>query len=106
VEQDRGRSYEFEYFVEYAGPPVSLTMPVSVRKFSFSGFPPFFEGLLPEGAQLDALLARGKLDRDDCFGQLVAVGRDMVGAVTAEEVPQFVAAGGNLAGAVRAEEVP
>ena len=37
-------------------------------------FPPPFEGLLPEGAQLEALLRNHKIDRDDAFGKLVVVG--------------------------------
>lgn len=83
-ELEPGRSYRFTYDPGYQGPPVSLTMPVEARApFTYAGFPPFFDGLLPEGAQLEALLRRRKLDRGDLFGQLMAVGRDMVGAVTA-----------------------
>jgi serine/threonine-protein kinase HipA len=83
-ELEPGRSYRFSYDHGYEGPPVSLTMPVEPGgQLTFDGFPPFFDGLLPEGPQLDALLRLRKLDRDDLFGQLLAVGRDMVGAVTA-----------------------
>jgi serine/threonine-protein kinase HipA len=35
---------------------------------------------------LDALLRQQKIDRNDLFGQLVTVGRDLVGAVTVEEI--------------------
>ncbi len=83
-EVEKGRSYLFEYQEGYDGPPVSLTMGREVRRYEFSGFPPFFDGLLPEGYQLEALLRLRKLDRDDMFGQLLAVGADMVGAVTVE----------------------
>lgn len=85
-ELEPGSSYRFAYDPDYQGPPVSLTMPVSDGAFSYDGFPPFFDGLLPEGAQLEALLRQRKLDRGDLFGQLVAVGNDMVGAVTAHAV--------------------
>lgn len=85
VEVERGSQYEFVYDEGYSGSGVSLTMPVSGRRFEYAGFPPFFEGLLPEGARLDALLRLRKLDRNDLFGQLVAVGQDMVGEVTAQE---------------------
>ena len=74
--------YVFEYLENYSGQPVSLTMPVNKKKFSFENFPPFFDGLLPEGQQLEGLLRQNKLDRSDYFGQLVAVGNDLVGAVT------------------------
>ncbi len=42
-------------------------------------FPPFFDGLLPEGYQLEGLLKFGKFDRNDLFSQLMAIGEDMVG---------------------------
>jgi serine/threonine-protein kinase HipA len=85
-EQERGKLYKFCYFQEYAGPPISLTMPSSAREYSFAGFPPFFEGLLPEGAQLEGLLRQRKIDRNDLFSQLTAVGNDLVGAVTVREI--------------------
>jgi len=74
--------YEFVYTVNYQGPPVSLTMPVRSRPYEYSNFPPFFEGLLPEGFQLEALLRQAKLDRSDYLGQLLRVGADLVGSVT------------------------
>jgi serine/threonine-protein kinase HipA len=87
-EVEPNKKYEFEYFEIYSGSPVSLTMPVDIKKFSFEMFPPFFDGLLPEGIQLEALLRQKKLDRNDYFGQLAAVGADMVGAVTVEEIEE------------------
>ena len=85
TEGDSGREYRFEYAEGYGGPPVSVTLPVRREVYEFDGFPPFFDGLLPEGFQLEALLRQKKLDRDDRFGQLVAVGADTVGAVTVRE---------------------
>ncbi len=76
--------YCFTYDAAYVGEPLSLTMPVSQQVYEFTTFPPFFDGLLPEGVLLDALLRRYKLDRHDYFGQLLTVGKDMVGAVTVE----------------------
>jgi serine/threonine-protein kinase HipA len=40
--------------------------------------------LLPEGGQLEALLRIRKLDRQDLFGQLLAVGQDVVGSLRVE----------------------
>lgn len=82
LEEHGPASFVFRYLDTYDGAAVSLTMPVSDREFRFEGFPPFFEGLLPEGEMLDGLLRQRKLDRGDLFGQLVAVGEDVVGAVT------------------------
>lgn len=76
--------FSFYYYDGYIGQPISLTMPVQTKEYSFTSFPPFFDGLLPEGMQLDAMLRLKKLDRDDLFGQLIAVGADLVGAVTVE----------------------
>lgn len=76
------RHYEFDYDLAYEGPPVSLTMPVTQLHYAFKQFPPFFDGLLPEGVMLDALLKQAKLDRHDYLGQLLTVGEDVVGAVT------------------------
>ncbi|MEX2400192.1 MAG: HipA N-terminal domain-containing protein [Rhodothermales bacterium] len=75
-------TYTFTYDASYDGSPVSLTMPVSDEPYRLDRFPPFFDGLLPEGAQLEALLRQAKLDRSDLFGQLVTVGQDLVGNVT------------------------
>ena len=78
--------YQFTYRDDYQNAPVSLTMPLTNKVYFFDVFPPFFEGLLPEGRMLEALLRNYKIDRNDYFGQLMIVGQDLVGAVTVEEV--------------------
>jgi serine/threonine-protein kinase HipA len=78
--------YCFRYQPDYMGAPVSLTMPIKNLQYEFNVFPPFFEGLLPEGALLEGLLRKCKLDKNDYFGQLLQVGSDVVGAVTIEEM--------------------
>jgi serine/threonine-protein kinase HipA len=77
--------WRFTYADGYSGKPVSLTIPVSQRVHEFDGFPPVFEGLLPEGGQLEAMLRRYKLDRTDLFGQLIVTGQDLVGSLTVRE---------------------
>ncbi len=79
-------AYRFQYLDEYAGPPISLTIPLARTAYEYDRFPPFFDGLLPEGDMLEGLLRQSKLDRDDLFGQLITVGQEMVGAVTVEEI--------------------
>jgi len=86
TELDFGKKYQFEYFNSYSGTPVSLTMPLNQLVYEFDSFPPFFDGLLPEGYQLDGLLKFGKIDRNDLFSQLVTVGDDLVGNVTVKEI--------------------
>ena len=80
-------TYRFAYDDAFRGEPVSLTMPTSQRVWEFPRFPAPFEGLLPEGVQLDALLRLRKLDRNDLFSQLLAVGRDVVGSLRIEAAP-------------------
>lgn len=76
-----GGAWRFVYEPGYAGPPVSLGLPVRAEHYAFATFPPFLDGLLPEGAQLEALLRRRKIDRRDVYRQLIAVGRDLVGSL-------------------------
>ena len=85
-ELDNGHC-QFQYDFDYAGAPVSVTMPVKPEPYNFGTFPPFFDGLLPEGLMLEALLRQLKIDRRDSFAQLCAVGGDLVGAVTVEQIP-------------------
>ena len=82
-EQARGH-YSFTYEPSYTGEPVSLTLPVRDAAYEFDRFPPVFEGLLPEGRLLEALLRQQKIDRGDLLTQLLLVGGDVVGSLTLE----------------------
>lgn len=84
----RGKEYVFEYFVGYEGLEISQTMPKKIKFYKFDKFPPFFEGLLPEGLQLEGLLKIKKIDKNDYFSQLIEVGDDMVGVVTVKEIAE------------------
>ena len=86
LEELPGGRWRFTYSEGYSGEPVSLTMPVAQTVQEFDRFPPAFEGLLPEGMQLEAMLRRCKLDRSDLFGQLIVGGQDLVGSLTVKEV--------------------
>jgi serine/threonine-protein kinase HipA len=83
-ETERGKKYSFVYLAEYEGPSVSLEMPTTQLIYEYDRFPPFFEGLLPEGMMLEGLLRYTKIDRNDLLSQLIAVGGDLVGNVTVE----------------------
>lgn len=80
----KGTNYRFCYDQEYSGPSVSLEMPTTQKVYQYDCFPPFFEGLLPEGIMLEGLLRQAKLDRSDYMNQLIIVGHDLVGNVTVE----------------------
>jgi len=86
TEIEKNKKYKFTYDDNYNGNPISLTMPVEFKDFNFNSFPSFFDGLLPEGIQLDGLLRFNKIDKDDYFSQLIATGADLVGAVSVEEI--------------------
>jgi serine/threonine-protein kinase HipA len=86
IELEKGKKYQFKYSDDYNGPPVSLTIPLLRREYNYTEFPPFFEGLLPEGIQLEALLRIAKVERNDFFSILLITGKDLVGSVTLEEV--------------------
>ncbi len=86
TEVGNNKEYVFEYLIEYNGLDISITMPKKLKVYKFDKFPPFFDGLLPEGYQLEGLLKIKKIDRKDHFSQLMAVGDDMVGTVTVKEI--------------------
>jgi serine/threonine-protein kinase HipA len=85
IEWEKNHRYEFTYLEGYCGPSISLTMPLAQRVYHFDRFPSFFDGFLPEGFMLDALLQKAKLDRDDRFEQLLRVGGELVGNITVEK---------------------
>jgi len=86
LEERGGGSWQFSYLPEYEGLAVSLTMPKQTEPYRFGTFPPLFDGLLPEGLQLEALLRKHKIDRNDCFGQLMIVGEDLVGSLSVRPI--------------------
>lgn len=83
-EKENGR-WVFAYEKAYDGIPVSLTLPLRKEPYPFNVFPPVFDGLLPEGPQLEALLRTHKIDRQDCFKQLMTVGEDLVGSLSVRQ---------------------
>jgi serine/threonine-protein kinase HipA len=86
LEESQDGSWSFAYVDGYAEIPISLTLPVRREPYVFTGFPAVLDGLLPEGEQLQALLKKQKIDRNDCFTQLVTVGQDLVGSLSASLV--------------------
>ena len=79
-------AWQFTYLPGYDGLAISLTLPTRSKCYRFDTFPAVFDGLLPEGPQLEALLRKHKIDRNDYFRQLLMVGEDMVGSLTVRAV--------------------
>jgi len=84
-ELDRNH-YRFSYAAAYRGWPISLALPVREAPYEFDRFPALFDGLLPEGLLLEALLRQHKIDKKDLFRQLVTVGEDVVGSLMIKEL--------------------
>lgn len=84
----QGKEYTFEYRDGYDSLEISRTMLLNQRTYQFDKFPPFFEGVLPEGIQLEGLIMMSKIHRYDLFSQLVAVGGDLVGVITVKEIAE------------------
>jgi serine/threonine-protein kinase HipA len=78
-----GDTYAFEYEPSYEGPPAFLGWDQAQPRREWNTFPAAFDSLLPEGVLLDQLLIKHKLDRSDKWGQLIAVGLDLTGFVSA-----------------------
>ena len=78
---------EFAYrpdYVDATGPSVASTLPLRHEPFrqGAGAVPPFFAGLLPEGARLAAVVAAVKTSIDDELSLLLAVADDAVGDVS------------------------
>ena len=82
LQEEKDGGWAIEYFEDYAGTAISLTLPVRKEPYIFKEFPAVLDGLLPEGEQLEALLKKQKIDRNDCFTQLITLGQDLVGSLS------------------------
>lgn len=80
-----GDGYRFFYYKAYLespdARPVGLSLPLRAEAFTSRSMIPFFDGLIPEGALLDAALKQWKLDPGDRMGLLLHCCRECVGAV-------------------------
>ncbi len=75
--------YDTSYLDDQDAPPVALSLPKQEAAFRTAGesVPPFFAGLLPEGARLTAVVSNTKTSLDDHLTLLLAVGQDTIGDV-------------------------
>lgn len=83
-ETDEGYSFSYDegYSSNPDNPPISLTLPVRKEAYSSNILFPFFDGLIPEGWLLEAVVHNWKLDMKDRFGILLASSSDPIGAVS------------------------
>lgn len=62
-------------------PLLSLSLPVRPERYAHGVTRAFLDGLLPEGEPRQIIATDRKLDRDDTFGLIAALGRDCAGAL-------------------------
>ncbi len=85
-ETDEG--YRFQYDPDYLAQessPVSLTLPLTDKAYLSTTLFPFFDGLIPEGWLLEAVMHNWKIDRQDRFGLLLIACKDAIGNVVIRE---------------------
>ena len=75
--------YADAYLADAGTPAVATTLPKSAEpvRASAGAVPPFFAGLLPEGARLQAITAGAHTSADDQLTLLLVVGSDAIGDV-------------------------
>ena len=76
-------SYEPDYLADLDAPAIATTLPKDVEpvRSTAGSVPPFFAGLLPEGARLQAVTAGARTSADDQLTLLLVVGADAIGDV-------------------------
>ena len=90
-------AYDADWLADPAAPALSVSLPRRPEPFPPRQCRPFFEGLLPEGAQRDAVAAALGVSRANEFRLLERLGGEVAGALAlwpvGETPPRFEAAG-------------
>lgn len=84
---EKPEGFTFEYYRDYRGQPVSLSMKVRNEPYWSSELHPFFKGLAPEGWLRKRYSEIQKIDDNDLFGLLIQNGNDLLGAIILKEIP-------------------
>ena len=86
LELDRRGAMRFAYdggwLADQAAPALSLSLPKQSRSFPSARCAPFFEGLLPEGAERDAVAGALGVSPENVFGILAGIAGEVAGAVS------------------------
>ncbi len=105
-------AYDAVWLADPASPALSFSLPKRAEPFRARACRPFFEGLLPEGAQRDAVAAVFGVSPGNEFALLERLGGDVAGALTlrpegdAPQPPPVVTpAGGQPAAALDEQEL-
>ena len=88
-------AYGREWIEDASAPPISFSLPKRPQSFGTRRCLPFFEGLLPEGAQRDAVAVALGVSPTNTFRILAGLGAELAGALTLlpvrEEPPEALA---------------
>lgn len=84
-------SFTFQYDQPWVGnvtkPPISLTLPKTVKPYHSDFLFPFFYNMLPEGTNKQVICRLNRIDLDDPFGLLMVTAKnDAIGAVRVVEI--------------------
>ena len=74
-------AYDDDWVENELAPPISFSLPKQPQSFSPRLCLPFFEGLLPEGAQRDAAAAGLGASPSNTFRLLAGLGAELAGAL-------------------------
>ncbi len=75
-------TYDGGWIEDGSAPPISFSPPKRPQSFSTRRCLPFFEGLLPEGSQRDAVAAALGVAASNTFRLLAGLGAELAGALT------------------------
>ncbi len=75
-------TYDSGWIEDGSAPPISFSLPKRPESFSTRLCLPFFEGLLPEGAQRDAVAVALGVSPTNTFRILAGLGAELAGALT------------------------
>lgn len=92
LDEEAGRlvlTYEPE-----ATTPLSVNLPVRTEPYEDAQCRPFFSNLLPEGSWRQAVCRQLRIDENNDFALLKALGSECAGAVTLEEDPEWTPTNG------------
>lgn len=80
--RQHNEGYEFEYIENYQGKPLSLSLPLSKKRFFSQELFPYFASLVPEGWLKKRYEETQKIDEKDIFSLLVNNGKNLIGAIS------------------------
>ncbi|CAG5068600.1 hypothetical protein DYBT9623_01332 [Dyadobacter sp. CECT 9623] len=80
--------YDGSYIQNYPTQMITVTMPVTTRRYVENRLFPFFEGLIPEGWLLEIASKNWKINANDRMGLLLACCQNCIGAVSVQPISQ------------------